>query len=57
MHADMTTVTIQYNKIVFNAVKDNEALLQLSFGEKTNKPFSPGVPNPQATDQATQSKR
>ena len=43
----MTTVTIQYNKIVFNAVKDNEALLQLSFGEKklTNL-LAQGSPTP-----------
>ena len=30
MHADMTAVTIQSNKIVSNEVKDNEALLQSS---------------------------
>ena len=28
MHADMTSVTIQSNKIVLNEVKDNEALLE-----------------------------
>ena len=30
MHADMTTITIQSNKIVSNEVKDNEALLESS---------------------------
>ena len=31
MHAGVTTVTIQSNKIVSNEVKDNEALLEMKF--------------------------
>ena len=34
MHANMTAVTIQSNKIVSNEVKDNLALLEPSYGEK-----------------------
>ena len=31
MHADMTAVTIQSNRIVWNEVKDNYALLEPSY--------------------------
>ena len=31
MHADMTAVTIQPNKIVLNEIKDNQALLEPSY--------------------------
>lgn len=31
MHADVTAVTVQSNKIVPNEVKDNEALLEPSY--------------------------
>ena len=31
MHADMTAVTIQSDKMVSNEVKDNEALLEPSY--------------------------
>ena len=34
MHADMTAVTIQSNKIVSNDVEDNEALLDLPYRKK-----------------------
>ena len=34
MHADMTALTIQSNKIVSNEVKDNYALLEPSYGKK-----------------------
>ena len=34
MHADMTAVTIQSNKIVLNEVKDNEVLLEPSYRKK-----------------------
>ena len=34
MHTDMTAVTIQSNKSVSNEVKDNQALLELSYGKK-----------------------
>ena len=37
MHADMTAVTIQPNKIVLNEVKDNEALLEPSYGKSQAK--------------------
>ena len=43
MHTDMTAVTIQSNKSVSNEVKDNQALLELSYGKKTNELF--GQPN------------
>ena len=33
MHADMTAVTIQSNKIVSNNIKDNEVLLESSQGK------------------------
>ena len=33
MHADMRAVTIQSNKIVSNEVKDNQALLEPSYGK------------------------
>ena len=33
MDADVTAVTIESNKIVWNEVKDNEALLELSYGK------------------------
>ena len=33
-HADMTAVTIQSNKFVSNEVKDNETLLEASYGKK-----------------------
>ena len=36
MHADMTAVTMQSNKIVSNEVKDNQVLLEPSYG-KPNK--------------------
>ena len=36
MHADMTAVTIQSNKIVLNEVKNKSALLEPSYGEKMN---------------------
>ena len=32
MHADMTAVTIQPNKIVLNEVKDSLVLLEVSYG-------------------------
>ena len=32
----MTPVTIQFNKIVFNDVKDKEVLLEPSYRKKTN---------------------
>ena len=37
----MTAVTIQSNKIVSNEVRDNKALLEPSYGKKTNKHFGP----------------
>ena len=43
MQADMILVTIQSNKILLNEVKDNEALLEPSYGKKTNDLF--GQPN------------
>ena len=39
MHADVTAVTIQSNKIVSNEVKDNEALLEPSYGKNPNELF------------------
>jgi len=42
MHADITAVTIQSNKIVSNEVKDNQVLLEPLYGKK-EKPF--GQPN------------
>ena len=39
MHVDITAVTTQSNKIVLNKVKDNEALLEPSYGKKTNELF------------------
>ena len=39
MHADMTAVTTQSNKIVSNEVKDNQALLQPAYGRKKKKPI------------------
>ena len=43
MQADMILVTIQSNKILLNEVKDNEALLEPSYGKKPNELF--GQPN------------
>ena len=40
MHADRTAVTMQSNKIVYNEVKDNSALLQPLNGKKPNEHFS-----------------
>ena len=37
MHTDMTAVTIQYNKIVSNEVKNNWPLLELSYGKNWMK--------------------
>ena len=37
MHADMEAVTIQFNKIVLNEVKDNEALPEPSYRKKKLK--------------------
>ena len=34
MHAEMTAVTIQSNKIVLSEVKDNSALLEPSYRKK-----------------------
>ena len=42
MHANMTAVTIQSNKIVVNEVKHNKTLLEPSYGKK-NKLY--GQPN------------
>ena len=39
MHADMTAVIIQSNKIVLDEVKDSEALLEPSYRKKLNKLF------------------
>ena len=39
MHADITAVTIQSNKIVLNEIKDNQALLGPPYRKKTNKLF------------------
>ena len=39
MHAHMTAVTTQSNKIVSNQVKDNLALLQPSYRKKPNNHF------------------
>ena len=39
MHADMTTVTIQSNKIVSNEVKDNQLLLEQSYRKKPSELF------------------
>ena len=39
MHADMTAVTIQPNKIVLNEVKNNQALLEPSYRKKPNELF------------------
>ena len=39
MHADRTAVTIQTNKIVLNEVKDNQTLLESSYGKKHNELF------------------
>ena len=43
MHADMTVVIIQSNKIVSNEVKDHKVLLEPSYGKKLNELF--GQPN------------
>ena len=43
MHTDMTAVTIESNKIVSNQVKDNQKLLELSYGGEKTNPF--GQPN------------
>ena len=39
MHGNITAVTVQFNKIVSNEVKDNEVLLEPSYGKKTNELF------------------
>ena len=39
IHADMTAITIQPNKIVSSEVKDNSALLEPSYGKKPNGLF------------------
>ena len=39
MHADMTAVTIQLNKIISNEVKDNQALLEPSYKKELNEHF------------------
>ena len=36
MHADTTAVTMQSNKIVLNATKDNEAVLDPSYGKNND---------------------
>lgn len=38
MHADMTAVIIQSDKIVLSEVKDNQTLLEPSYG-RANKSF------------------
>ena len=43
MYTDMTALTIQSTKIVSNEVKDNWALLEPSYGKKTQNVF--GQPN------------
>ena len=43
MHADMTAVTIQFNKIILNEVKDSQALLTAIIWKKLNEHF--GQPN------------
>ena len=35
MHTSITAVTIKSNKICLNEIKDNEALLEPSYGKKT----------------------
>ena len=40
MHADMTAVTIQSNKIVSGDVKDNYVLANAILQEKSNKYFA-----------------
>ena len=46
MHADMTAVTIQSNKIVLNEVKNNSALLAPSHGKnEVNSLANPVVQN------------
>ena len=35
MHTDKPAIIIQSNKIVSNELKDNQALLEPSYGEKT----------------------
>ena len=40
MHPDMTTVTIQSNKIVLNEIKDSSVPSRaILMGEKKNEPF------------------
>ena len=39
MHTDMTAVTIQFNKIVLNEVKDNSALIEPSYRKKPDELF------------------
>ena len=39
MNADMTAVTTQSNRTVWNEVKDNWVLLEPFYGKKTNKIF------------------
>ena len=46
MHTDMTAVTIQSNKIVSNAVKENSALLEPSYGKNiTDLLANPSYPS------------
>ena len=51
MHADMTVVMIQSNKIVSNEVKDNSALLEPSYAK--TQIF--GQPNITATEKTSMS--
>ena len=47
MHADMEAVTIQFNKIVLNEVKDNEALPEPSYRKKKIEVFGqPSIKTP-----------
>ena len=39
MHVDMTAVKIQSNKTVLDEVNNNYALLEPSYGKKTNELF------------------
>lgn len=43
MHTDLTAITTESIKIVSNKVKDNQVLLEPSYGKKLNKLF--GQPN------------
>ena len=36
MHADMTAITIQSNKLISNEVKDSYVLLESFYGKKIN---------------------